>query len=1274
MLEFNRLLSQEGLDPYTAINLVHRTIEEKELEFPEAWSLDACNIMAKKYFRQSRLNEEQETSVRQTFGRIVNALCDAGIKQKYFDDTQGQIFAAELTTVLLKQLAMFNSPVLFNVGIPGTERPLASACFINSVKDNMESILELTKTEGLIYKEGAGSGVNYSALRASTESIRGGGHASGPVSFMHISDAAASIILSGGRTRRAAKMCILNADHPDIELFIESKAKQEDIVQRLFEGGMSTDFNDPDGAYGIARYQNENHSVRVTDTFMNHVREVMHGYKDDYTWDLHNRADKSHSRTVSIKKLFHTMAEAAHKCGDPGIQFHDHINKMNTCANDGEISGSNPCFPGETLISTPEGFIPIRELCTIAHDSGTLTPVYTAGEVTSTPIAYMLTGINALLKIELSDGRILRTTKNHEWLIGTDKIPAKDLKEGMAVTLMREPSNYTGNDLLEVDSTSDSYRQKGDHRLPGVHFPEQLTPEFCELLGYLTGNNGFMSQKDSYTALGWIHGTSQDKNENTDHQELHTRHKQLLESYAPGLVGDTTNTDGCQVLRFSRRPIVEYFHQLGYQPVTAEYKRVPPCIFKATKESIAQYLRGYFGADGTVYGQASEGEAEVNCHSVSRMLLQDIQLLLQLLGIRSKLALSVPERDIQVREHEKVYRANAGYRLRIFPGDLKEFADRIGFSLPYKQVRLLDLLSHRKNVKAVWDSPTIVSIEEDGEEPTYNLTEPLNHLVYANGVLIPQCSEFMWLDDSACNLASINLEKFALPEHNYDVKTFKHVVRLLIIAQDIIVGIGHYPTNKIEENSHKYRPLGLGFANLGGLLMSWGIPYDSDEGRHLAAAAASLMTGQAYLTSAEVAAVKGTFERFDANRGPMEEVLQRHLASTRGLKKDLAGIHTKALSTWREAIGDGFGRKQEEGSGFRNCQVTLLAPTGTIAFVMDCATTGIEPDYALKKTKMLVGGEQIAITNPNIEKALVSLGYGEKDRVEIAAHVKDRGHLEGSLLKPEHLPVFDCSVPVQGQTRFLSVDAHIEMCAAIQPFLSGAISKTFNMPHNATVKDIELAFLKAWERGVKAVAVYRKGSKLSEPLRTEELKAQNKIQPAVKRESLPNDRRSHTHKFSVGGYAGYLTVGFYDDGRPGELFLRMAKPGSMVSGLLDSFATSISYLLQYGVPLSELVRKFEAVKFSPNGMTSNPQIMFATSIIDYLFKWMKHRFLTNEQQHEIEARREKKIIEAQITSPEIDEMDFDLSSDPCPNCGSPMVKTGSCSICKSCTFSTGVCS
>jgi len=889
MLEFPRLLSQEGTTPYDAIRWVkhHLVSKNKEgntlfectdAEFPETWSLDACNITAQKYFRQSRVNTERETSVRQTFTRIVSAITKAGVEKKYFSEDMAKVFSDELTTILLKQLAMFNSPVLFNVGVPGVEKPLTSACFINAVEDNMESNLDLAKTEGLIFKEGAGSGVNFSRLRASTESIRGGGKASGPVSFMYIYDSVASIVLSGGRTRRAAKMCILNVDHPDIKLFIDCKAKQEDLVALLVEGGLSPKFEDEEGAYAKVRYQNENHSVRVTDDFMKRVREVLHGYKDDYAWHLINRTDQSLSEIVSVKDLFESIAVAAHKCGDPGIQFHDHINKMNTCAADGEINGSNPC------------------------------------------------------------------------------------------------------------------------------------------------------------------------------------------------------------------------------------------------------------------------------------------------------------------------------------------------------------------------------------------------------------SEFMWLDNSACNLASINLDRLTLPERNFDVKTFKHVIRILITAQDILVDMAGYPTKKVEENSHKYRPLGLGYSNLGGLLMSWGLPYDSDESRNLAASITSLMTGQAYLVSAELAEVKGPFERFEANKASMDEVLNKHVSSTRALKKDIAGLHTKALTTWREAMSAGFGKKNDEGSGFRNCQVTLLAPTGTIAFVMDCATTGIEPDYSLRKIKTLVGGEVMTYVNPNIDKALTFLGYAEKERTDLLAYVNDNGHLERSILKEEHLPVFDCSVNAEGAKRFLSVDAHVEMAAAVQPFLSGAISKTFNMPHDATVKDVKLAFLKAWERGVKAITIYRKGSKLSEPMRVKEFMQERKKKPTLKREELPRDRTAHIHKFSVSGYAGYLVIGFYEDGRPGEMFLRMAKPGSMVSGLLDSFAKSCSFLLQYGVPLEELVRSFEGIKFSPAGITSNPDITFATSIIDYVFKWMKLRFLTTDKQQEIEDRREKKFLEAAKASPEHDEMDYDLSADPCPNCGSPMVKSGTCSTCRVCSFNTGVCS
>lgn len=890
MLEFTRVLSSKDTSPYSTvtwetvpIRIVaedgHIVYECPAAEFPSTWSESARNITASKYFREARNSHEREASVKTMIERIVTAITKSGIEQKYFNEENATVFADELRMILLTQRASFNSPVWFNLGVPGTtNKPVISACFINSVDDTMFEILDLVRTEGLIYSSGGGSGVNFSKLRASHEPIKGGGHASGPVSFMHIYNAAAGIILSGGRTRRAAKMCILNIDHPDVETFIASKADQEDLVQLLVEAGMSPKFDDPKGAYAAAKFQNENHSVRLTDDFMRQVQECLHNYREDFDWKLYNRVDKAVAKTVSGISLFRHIAEAAHKCGDPGVQFHDIINRGNTCANDGEILSANPC------------------------------------------------------------------------------------------------------------------------------------------------------------------------------------------------------------------------------------------------------------------------------------------------------------------------------------------------------------------------------------------------------------QEFSWHDNSACNLASLNLDRFLLPDRNFDIKLFRHAVRTLIIAQDILIELAGYPTEIIEKNTHNYRPLGLGFTNLGGMLLSLGVAYSSNAGRDLAAAIACLMTGQAYLTSTELAGAKKPFIRFEDNKGPMEDVLGRHVTAARALKKDISGIHAKALTVWREVMNTGFGKKQsEDGVGFRNCQVTVIPPAGTISFMMDASTTGIEPEFGLKKHKQLVGGNVMTSVNQNVERALISLGYEESLRAELLTYCAEHGHFEGSKLKEEHLPVFDCSIPVKN--RYLSVDAHLEMVAAVSPHITGAISKTFNLPHDATVRDIELTFLKAWERGIKGVAVYRAGSKLSEPLRVKELTLAKKKETKAFRDELPNDRTATVHKFSVAGYTGYLTVGFYADGRVGELWLRLAKPGSMVSGLLDSFAKACSFLLQYGMPLQDLIKTFEGVKFSPAGITSNPDVMFASSILDYVFRYLKIKYLSSEEQKEVDTRRDRKIIAAAAQpSPEDSDMDFDLSVDPCPNCGSPMVKTGTCSVCRICSFSSGVCS
>ena len=884
MLKFQRVLSSTKSSPYDDISWSKKNImivnkvgevlyECPNAEFPADWSDGACQIVASKYFRESRNHNEKETSVRQMVERVVSTIVFEGLEQKYFSEAQAKTFGDELRAIILNQMASFNSPVWFNLGVPGVEKPQCSACFINSVEDSMESILDLAKTEGLIFKEGSGSGVNFSSLRSSKESIRGGGTASGPVSFMQGYDAFAGVILSGGRTRRAARMCILNVDHPDIFQFIQCKSHQESIVQILAESGMSTNFEDEINAYNVVKHQSGNNSVRVTDQFMDLVKDILHGYSDDKEWELMPRNPNliNLPETTSAKDLFYEMAKAAHTCGDPGIQFHDTINKYNTCVNDGEIHASNPC------------------------------------------------------------------------------------------------------------------------------------------------------------------------------------------------------------------------------------------------------------------------------------------------------------------------------------------------------------------------------------------------------------SEFMWLNDSACNLASVNLDKFAEPNHAFNAKLFKHVINIVIIAQDILIEASSYPTERIEKNSHQYRPLGLGFANLGGLLMSWGIPYDSERGRNVAASIASLLTGQAYLTSIELAQTKGTFDRYEANQDPMEDVLDLHYANTKALNKDIAGISSKAVSVWQDVMGVGFGRRRsvEAAAGFRNAQVTLIAPTGTIAFMMDCATTGIEPDIGLRKIKTLIGGSTMEYINPNIPKALKHLGYSEDEEEKLVKYVEENGHFEESLLRKEHLPVFDCSLPVR--SRKIDIDGHINMVAAVQPFLSGAISKTFNMGHDATVEQVQRVFLRAWERKLKCITVYRHGSKMSEPLRVKEVQEKESTPHVPIRTRLPDDRDSKTHKFHIANSSGFIHVGF----APGtkiirEVFVDMGQAGNTIGGLMASCSKLFSVGLQYEIPIEALIKLIEGTKFPPSGFTLNPDIPSVGSPLDYLAKFLRTRYLNQKIE---DAPNSMVSIHPEAYNGE----SVDINEDACPQCGAIMVRTGTCTICRNCSYSDGVC-
>ena len=820
-----RYFTTPGVDPADELAWEHRTatitgedgkpvFEQRDIEIPKSWSMLATNVVASKYFRGTPGTPERESSVRRLIARVVDTLTRWGSEGGYFaTDTDRDAFHAELTHLLLRQKASFNSPVWFNVGVE--PQPQCSACFINSVEDSMESILTLAKTEGMLFKYGSGTGSNLSTVRSSRELLAGGGTASGPVSFMKGFDAFAGVIKSGGKTRRAAKMVILNADHPDILAFIRCKATEERKAWALIDAGYEGSFTGE--AYASIFFQNSNNSVRVTDEFMKAVIE-------DRPWITKAVRDGRPMDTYRARELMREIAEAAHLCGDPGLQFDTTINDWHTCSATGRINASNPC------------------------------------------------------------------------------------------------------------------------------------------------------------------------------------------------------------------------------------------------------------------------------------------------------------------------------------------------------------------------------------------------------------SEYMFLDDTACNLASLNVMHFRTIDDEFDVEAFKHAVDVVLLGQEIIVGFSRYPTQRITENSHVFRPLGLGYANLGALLMASGLPYDSDAGRNYAAAITALMCGQAYLQSARIAERIGPFAGYAKNAESMLRVIRKHRKCAYQIPAE--GVGGSLMEASRQVWDDALAKGSEH--GFRNSQVTVLAPTGTIGFMMDCDTTGIEPDIALIKYKRLVGGGMLKIVNNTVPLALSKLGYAHGDVDSIVQYLDAQDTIEGApALKQEHLPVFDCAFrPAKGE-RSIQWMGHIKMMGATQPFLSGAISKTVNLPSSATVEDIEQAYLEAWRQGLKAIAVYRDGCKRSQPLSTK-LKEDKKessveaavlatVEPHAVRRRLPDERQAITHKFSIGGHEGYITVGMYSDGQPGELFCVMAKEGSVVSGLMDSFATAISLALQYGVPLKVLCDKFSHTRFEPSGFTGNPQIPIAKSITDYIFRWLALKFLPPEE-------------------------------------------------------------
>jgi ribonucleoside-diphosphate reductase alpha chain len=862
-LRLKRFFTTPGVSAYEVIDWEKRTasisdetgktfFEQTDIDIPSFWSQTATQVVASKYFRGRINTDKRETSAGQMVDRIVNAITQWGLEAADIDlstglrsgvpyfasEEEAETFENELRHILINQLACFNSPVWFNVGTK--EKPQCSACFILSVEDDMESILDWCRTEGMIFKGGSGSGINLSKIRSSKEHLSAGGIASGPVSFMRGADAIAGSIKSGGTTRRAAKMVILNSDHPDVMEFIESKAKEERKAYDLGAAGWDMSLNGE--AWASVQFQNANNSVRATDEFM---RAAINGDN----WNLMAATDGSVMETLNAADVLRAISQAAWECGDPGMQFDTTINDWHTCANTARINGSNPC------------------------------------------------------------------------------------------------------------------------------------------------------------------------------------------------------------------------------------------------------------------------------------------------------------------------------------------------------------------------------------------------------------SEYMHVDDSACNLSSINLLKFLkgdfdAPEQlQFDVEAYCHTVDVMITAQEIIVGHSGYPTPKIEANAHAMRQLGLGYANLGALLMTLGLPYDSDGGRAYAAAVTSIMTGRAYAQSANIAARVGPFAAYAENREPMLRVIAKHRAAAYDIDRALIddeGLAQAATAAWDEALALG------EQHGYRNAQATVLAPTGTIAFMMDCDTTGVEPDIALIKYKKLVGGGMLRIVNNTVPVALKRLGYTDDEVAAIVAYIDEEGTIEGApAIRDEDLPVFDCAFRAEKGERSIHPMGHVKMMGAIQPFISGAISKTVNVPSEATVEDIFDTYVESWKHGVKAIAIYRDGSKAVQPLSTSQDKKEEAttVIAGPVRKRLPDTRPSLTHKFSIEGHEGYINVGLYEDGSPGELFVTMSKEGSTLSGLMDAFATSISVGLQYGMPLRDYVRKFSHMRFEPMGMTENREIPMAQSIVDYIFRWLASQFLDEQEKRDLgiltEAERARLAAQYSGVQPEL---------------------------------------
>ncbi|MBI3334279.1 intein-containing adenosylcobalamin-dependent ribonucleoside-diphosphate reductase [Candidatus Pacearchaeota archaeon] len=1244
---------------------------------PDFWSPLAIKVVASKYFWGDQAKGEREDSIEKIVGRVSRFIGRQAVKQGYFIQEYSDVLRDEIAAICLNQLAVFNSPVWFNVGIQEynlqaggvsawkwdaatdmivpvlktDDRPQCSACFIQSIQDNMESIMNVQQAEAVLFKAGSGTGTNRSPLRSSKEKLTGGGRPSGPVSFMKGYDAYANIIKSGGKTRRAAKMEILNVEHPDIMEFIEAKQKEEKKAWALIEAGYSGGMNGD--AYSSIYFQNCNMSVRASDEFLKAARE-------DKEWQTKSVTTGELIETLKAKEIMMKIAEGTWTCGDPGMQYDTTINTWHTCKNSGRINASNPCVTGDTKVLTQDGKWTridafLDQKTTILTNTGIVQEAEIDGS--------FKTGKKPVYKLTTESGYELKLTADHKvYTVNRGFVEARELTRDDRILLPARPVAP----LTEVaDPTF--------HQMLGVCLGDGCGGKAAHQMIQFTMNK----PTEAPIVEKFAEYVSTNYEQATHHNTPAT--VQIIPTSAKYVITNTT--------------LLKKFSQYVDVAQLADQKRISDALFALPLSAQKYVLQGLFTADGTVanYGAKSQ---YVAFDSTSLQLVKDVQLMLLGFGIKSKLYMNrragksvslLPDGKGGMRECP----VKEMHSLRISRSSRILFEKAIGF-MPEspKQARLQQL---NAQVTAYKDYPidAVESLDYIGVEEVYDLTEPMTHTFVANGITTHNCSEYMFLDDSACNLASINLLKLRTDDGKFDVEKFKSVCRFFSIAMDLLVDGSSYPTAQIARNSRDFRPLGLGYANLGALLMSLGLPYDSDSGRAVAAAITAIMCGEAYKTSAELAALVGPFPGYNKNKDSMLQVMRMHRDSVKkidveAMPDSLRYLANEAWDCWTDAVELG------EKFGYRNSQMTVLAPTGTIAFMMDCDTTGIEPDIALVKYKVLSGGGMLKIINRSVPLALRTLGYSDEQINKIVEYIDKNDTIEGAPeINVEHLPVFDCAFkPAKGQ-RAIHYQGHIKMMAVSQPFISGAISKTINMPEDSSIKDIADAYIHAWEQGLKAVAIYRENSKRSQPLNTQKtdgemVKKKNQQQQvviAVQRKRLPQTRKSITHKFELTGHEGYLTVGLYDDGKPGEIFLTMHKVGSTVNGLVDAWATSVSVNLQYGVPVDVLFRKFRHQRFEPSGFVKNDTpgtldqnsmpIRTASSIVDYVSQFMLARFGQGAATVEVEvpqlaAPEVKKEPEEQTTI-----VDFGHEGLVCPQCGGPAKRLGNCAmVCTQCKQTT----